>query len=1107
MQISANTFGQRVTLNKKNAALESVLKEIRLQSGYNFIYNANLIEKAETVTIRIADATVEEALAEILKEGNLTFEIKDKTIILDIRQTSLWDRIVDHFIAIDVSGTIVNEIGQPLSGATVRVKSTGEKTTTDKKGYFFLKDQQDDAILVISYIGYVTQEVNVRQDMTIKMEVADKSLSEVVINKGYYSETQELATGNAVTINAQDIEKQPVINPLLAIQGRVAGLQITQTSGITNGPQNVLIRGRSSINSLIGNDPLYVVDGVPYQSRLLNDAGGNNGGNGTINNTPQGSPLNYINPNDIASITVLKDADASAIYGSRGGNGVILITTKKGRPGEMTLGANFTHGIMPAPKPLELLNTQQYLDMRREAFKNDGLSVPDISNSPTDPNYDVNGTWSQTSYTDWQKELIGNSAYYTNLNLSLSGGSEQFQYALRSNYNRQGNLYPGDFDDKRGSLSFYMTTFSKNKKFSIDFIGNLLRDNNQNAQNDLTAQTLRAPNAPASFKADGTLDYGTAPYYTNANNPYAYTLRTYGNKTDNITISLKPSYKIVKGMTATANIGYTDLTNDIKIAQPTASYSPSYVAAVGAASLYTLLTTYNKQRTWIAEPQLSYTFKLNDFKFDALAGTSFQQSLNDGHTYIGRSFISDVVIGNIANASIFAVLDNGTSQYNYNAVYGRFNANLEDKYILNLTGRRDGSSRFGPGHQFGNFYSAAGAWLFFKEAIIEKAFPFLSFGKLRASYGTSGNDNIGNYAYYDLYRSTGENLYQGMIGFAPSNLANPNVGWEKNAKLEFAMDLGFFKDRIFATAAYYRNLSSNQLLSYTIPDFTGFSSIPNYNFPALVQNYGLEFTFDTRNIESKSFQWSSSFNISFNRNKLLKFDGIENTSYSTLYAVGEPIIGRVASWVYAGIDPQTGLYTALKNDGTVGSDVSSSVNLVSEYQVKINNMVAKYFGGFSNTLKYKKLQLDVFLQFVKQTGRLSLAAEVPGFFARSLSEQVAYTPSNIPVEFLDRWQKPGDQSKYQRFTQSSQGRRAYNAWSQSDATFVDASFIRGKNVMLSYQLPAALQDKLKLKNVVINLSGQNLFTITPYKGRDPETQSYTILPPQKVFVLGLQANL
>ena len=1107
MQVSAASFAQKLTLKKNNITLEQFFKEIRKQTGYAVIYTAATIKDGKSVDANYTNTPIEEVLSNSLTNQNLVYELDGKNIIITRRASSFLDNLVRAFASIDIRGRIVDAQGTSLRGATVSVKGTVKRTQSDSEGNFYLASVDEKAIIVVSYIGYEQVELSGKSEMgIIRMKPVAGELQEVIVNKGYYTETQKLATGNTVTVTAKDIEKQPVLNPMLALQGRVAGLQITQTSGVINGPLNIQIRGRSSLNDLVGNNPLFVIDGIPFQSTLLMDPLGNNGGNGVFASSPQGNPLNYINPNDISSISVLKDADATAIYGSRGGNGVILITTKKGQTGKMSLGLNINQGFTQAPKTLELMSTQQYLDMRREAFKNDGLPVPDIATSPNDPNYDVNGTWSQTANTNWQKELIGQFAAYTNINLSLSGGTELVQYGIRGTFNRQGNLSPGDFDDKRGGLNFNITTHSKDKKLTIDFSGSFLRDNNLNSQIDVTGNTLRAPNAPDSFKPDGTLNFG-GPNSDNGNNPYANLARTYSNKTDNVVLSLKPTYKIANGLVFTANIGLTNLNSNIKIKQPVSSYSPLYLSLIPASTIPALINTINEQKTWIVEPQLSYEVKIKDIKLSALAGTTFQKSASEGHYFIGTNFVSDAVIGNLANAGQVGVGDGGSYQYKYNAVYSRLNANLSDKYILNFTARRDGSSRFGPDKQFGNFYSAAAAWIFSSEKWIENAFDFISLGKLRASYGSSGNDNIGNYAYYDLYQSRGANTYQGLTGFYPRSLANPDVAWEKNAKLEFAIDLGIFKDRVIATAAYYRNRSSNQLLNYSIPTFTGFTGVPNYNFPATVQNSGLEVTLSTRNITAGNFEWTSTLNSSFNRNKLLKFDNLENSNYASILEIGQPVNGRGYAWVYKGIDPTTGLHTALKKDGTVGSNAGNYVNLSSEYQITAINTLPKYFGGLNNSFRYKNLQLDVFLEFVKQVGRVSLTDFAPGYFSTDLYDQISTSQSNVPVEFLDRWQKPGDQAKYQRFTQSFEGIRAYSTWAQSDASYVDASFIRAKNVTLSYQLPSAFKNKLKVKNASVNLSAQNVFTITPYKGRDPESQSYSTLPPLKVFVLGIQVNL
>ncbi|TCD28715.1 SusC/RagA family TonB-linked outer membrane protein [Pedobacter psychrodurus] len=1102
LHVSAASLAQKVTLNQKNTYLEKIFRDIHNQTGYDFLYDKVLLEAKKPVSLSITEMPLEEALAKFLDPQGLTFTIDDRTIFIKERKKTLLTRLTDALQSIDIRGRVLDENGIALPGASVRIIGTNRSVVSDGQGNFVLSDVDVDAYLEISYVGYKTIKIMATPNLTVRLNTIAKELDELVVNKGYYTESQRLATGNSIRITAKDIEKQPVTNPLLALQGRVPGLQITQVSGVANSPVNVIIRGRSSLNQAVSNNPLYVIDGIPYQSVLLLDVLGNNGGSGVNAASPQGNPLNYINPNDIASIDVLKDADATAIYGSRGGNGVILITTKKGTPGKLSFSANLSQGLMQAPQPLELMNTQQYLQMRREAFKNDGLAVPSILTTPNDANFDVNGTWDTERYTDWQKELIGGSASYTNLNMSVSGGSESIQYGIRGTFNRQGALYPGGFDNKKAALNFNVTAYSSNRKLKLDFSANLLNDYNLNAQSDLTRYTLRVPNAPKSFNDDGTLNFGGTAS-DNDSNPYAYMLRTYNNKTNNTIISLRPSYKIAKGLTASANLGYTDLIADIKTLLPSASYSPLYLSLAPPTNH---VATKNRQKTWIVEPQLSYDYRINKLSLSALLGTSFQESDNQGNYVAGSNYVSDQLIGNIANAGTITIADGGSFQYNYNAVYARFNANLAEKYVLNLTGRRDGSSKFGPGNQFGNFYSVGAAWIFSSENFVRNNLTFLTLGKLRASYGVTGNDGIANYAFYDLYtRRT--NTYQGLTGFVPSGLANPDVSWEKNAKLEFGLDLNFLKDRIGFSGSYYRNTSSNQLLSYRLPAITGFSAINNYNFPATVENSGWEAILNTQNLILRNFRWSSSFNISINRNKLIKFENLATSSYASSLEIGQPVTGRQLAWISTGIDPMTGLYTVLKKDGGSGSTAGDFVSLTNPtYESRWMNTLPKFFGGFNNTFQYKNFQLDVLLQFVKQTGRLSIVQNLPGLFSSDVGSSSSAV-SNVPVQFLDRWQKPGDQAKYQRFSQSTAGRQAYSSWISSDAVYVDASYIRLKNISLSYQLPARLKERLKLKNSSINVSGQNLFTITPYQGRDPETQELSTLPPLRVIVLGLQFTL
>ncbi|MEJ0080934.1 MAG: hypothetical protein WDM78_08305 [Puia sp.] len=431
-------------------------------------------------------------------------------------------------------------------------------------------------------------------------------------------------------------------------------------------------------------------------------------------------------------------------------------------------------------------------------------------------------------------------------------------------------------------------------------------------------------------------------------------------------------------------------------------------------------------------------------------------------------------------------------KYKYEAVFGRINYNWEDKYLINLTGRRDGSSRFGSGKQFGNFGAIGAAWIFSNENFIQKNFDFLSFGKIRGSYGTTGNDGIPDYQYLDLYSVT-YTPYGGIHGLSPTNLANPSLVWEIDKKLEGGLELGFLKDRIFITANYFRNRSGNQLVVTPVSFVTGFNSIQE-NLPALVQNSGTEWTLKTINVKSKNFNWSSSINLTIARNKLISFPNLANSTYSNTLVIGQPI-NILKLYHSLGVNDTTGIYQFASSQGAPTytpdpiKDVTSFVN-----------RTPKYYGGFQNSLRYKRITLDFFFQFVKQIGQNLLGAyySLPG------------GESNMPVAFLNRWQKPGDKAIYQQFSQTfSYASPVYQALQyahRSDFAYSDASYIRLKNIAISWQLPDEFRNKLGLQNARIYLQAQNLFTITHYQGIDPESQGLG-LPPLRVVTAGIQITL
>jgi len=859
LQVSAKVHSQTVSYSAREVPLEEVFPVIKAQTGYVVFCNANTLQGIKPVTITANNLALEDFLKELLKGLPLEYTIKKKTIIISPGVVGVnTNNEAATPPPADIHGRIIDSLGNALADASVTVKGSKRGTGTDEKGNFELKGISDNATLVISFTGFESQEykLNGKNGVTIMLGRSNNVLDNVQVI-AYGQTTQRISVSNATTVNAADIEKQPIDNPLLALEGRVPGLFVAQSSGLAGSGVTVQIQGQNSIQN--GNNPFYVIDGVPYTPQLLTNLGGILGSSGNSVGGG-GSPLSYINPSDIESISILKDADATAIYGSRAANGAILITTKKGKVGEMRVDFNIQQGIGQVTRKLDMMNTPQYLQMRHEGLNNDGIT-PSMANG----DYDLL-LWDTTRNTDWQKALIGRIAQYSNFNATVSGGNSSTQYLIGGTYHRQTAVFPGNYADTKGSLHFNINTVSTNQKFRLQLSGNYLIDNNRLPGTDLTnAAITLAADAPPLYNPDGSLNWepngsGASTFTTN---PMAYTLQSYLNKSNNFISNSIISYHLLPGLEIRSNFGYTNLQQNEISTQPLSFYPPEDRIYNQRTAEY----SNNNINSWIIEPQASYKQIFGMGKLDLLIGSTIEQNNNNGQILSGTGYNSDLSLANIASASIITAAST-VSVYKYNALFGRLSYNWNDKYLIDLSARRDGSSRFGPSNQFHDFAAVGIGWVFSKEKFINDNLPFISFGKLRASYGTTGNDQIGDYQFLSQYNNVGAGVpYEGALGLIPAGLPNPYLQWELTRKAEGGLDIGLIKDRILLNATYFQNRSSNQLLGYNLPVITGFSSI-SANLPATVQNTGVELTLSTINMKTQNFTWSTHANLTIPRNKL-----------------------------------------------------------------------------------------------------------------------------------------------------------------------------------------------------------------------------------------------
>ncbi|MCR8556964.1 TonB-dependent receptor [Mucilaginibacter sp. BJC16-A38] len=1083
VQVSAAGFAQKVTYTQKNATLEQLIKEIRVQTGYNVIVSADNSRNIQPMDVNFKNTPLTDVLDRILKDQPLSYEIKDKLVIIKEKEASLLDKLKNALTPnappADVTGRVTNKAGEPLSGATVTIKRTKTGVVTDANGRFSLKGLDQNDILVFSFIGYKTLEVKIGTQTVFNetLEEATNALDQVVV-QAYGETSQRLNTGDIGVIRAATIEKQPVMNPLLTLEGQVPGLDIVQQSGYASAPVKVEIRGRANIGNSL-SDPLYVIDGVPLTINDVNGSGAvSRGFNQTKNPGPANgqSPLFSINPADIESISVLKDAVATSIYGSRGAQGVILITTKKGQAGKTKFDASVEDGIEEVSKFYPLLNTQQYLAVRREAYKNDGLT-PQPGDAP-----DLL-LWDPNKNTNWEKTLYGKYASDTKAQLALSGGDAQTTFRISAGYEHSNSITTVSGADQRASASFDLTHKSVNQRFSVELQSQYTYSLSDLVQ--LPGSITFPPNTPPIYDSQGHLNYaGWAP--VSYLYPFGTLLRSYSATTNFLNGKLSLNFQPFHGFNIKADFGYNYAQANQKNSTPIASQDPS------ANPLGQSFFGYNNVKNWIIEPQITYDAAIGKGKLSALAGASLQSSFTDAVSMNGLGYTNDALLSTITDAATVVASDDNVL-YKFAAIFGRINYSWEDKYIIDLSARRDGSSKFGPGNRFGNFAAVGAAWIFTEEAWVKNNVSLLSFGKLRASYGSTGGDgSVSNYEYLSRYSASGFPPYGGVVPLQPTQLANPNYHWQVNDKLEIALELGFLKDRITLSADYYRDRTDNQLVQYPLPSSAGFNQVIA-NLPALVQNSGWEFSLQTKVIDAADFKWSFNFNIGFNHNKLLAFPNLAQSSYAGQYFIGQPLnILRLLH--FTGVDPLTGQYTYQdkNNDGTITNYLNYKAPNDDRY---IYNLTPPFFGGFGTNANYKNISISLFFNFKKQVG--------PNLNAQGYGAGQFF--SNQPIYVVGReWQKPGDVTDVARYTTGSANSDSY--LHSSDAGYTDASFIRLKNLQVSYDLPTTLVKKLGMRRCSVFFRGQNLFVITPYKGVDPETQDYNGLPPTKAFTGGLSFN-
>jgi TonB-linked SusC/RagA family outer membrane protein len=944
-----------------------------------------------------------------------------------------------------VTGTITDKIdGLPVIGATVLVQGTSVGTATDLNGKYSILAEPG-STLVFRFVGMKSQSVVVGDlnVIDVTLELDDVGLDEVVV-VGYGSAIKRELTGAITKVETKGIAEVPVASFESAIQGKTSGVFIEQASGKLGETVKMRIRGSSSVSA--NNQPLYVVDGVPITTENLSNSG----------NQPT-SPLADLAMTDVESIQILKDASAAAIYGSRASNGVVIIQTKRGKAGATKFDVQYTTGISEPSHLVEWLNADQYKELINESMdyvldENGWLwGEPDFTKEAAWEYY-VSPLWNDGYDTDWQKEAFQKGSL-NRINVSGSGGTEKTRYYAGLAYDdTKGILLGNNMNKMSARLNLDQQATDK---FSFGMQMNVIRTQMERVQNDNAFATplqlvAQSPLTPVIDPETGELNTETVYY----NSLISLRDETNDQTSFRSLANIYAAYNIVKDLTFKSEFGTDiyDLREKNFWGRKTITGGP----AGEAQNRSVRVINYN----W--ENYLTYIKTLGVHHINLVGGMSYQQSNSIGSDIIGKGFPTDdfTNIDNAAEVTSFGGWEEATSYLSY---FARANYKINEKYFFTLSGRVDGSSRFGVDNRFGFFPAGSAGWIITQEDFMAGIRDVLSYLKVRASYGITGNSGIPDFAHLALY--SGVN-YAGRTGLEVTQLQSRELGWENTAQLDLGLDFGFFNNRLTGEFDWYQKKTTDLLLYRTLPATSGFEGV--WSNVGELENKGVEFALHSNNLAGK-FIWTTDFNLAFNKNTIININGPEITPNSINYVIEGQPIGVFKIVKYAGVDPDNG--DALYYISADSDETTNNYNLA-EPQI-CGSPNPEFTGGFNNYFEFAGFDLNVLISFVYgneiyKGGGVYQSANGDWF-------------DNQTVDQMDRWQNPGD------ITDVPQARLGDgNGTKVSSRYLSDGSYVRFRNINLGYALPKSLTSRLKMTSVRVYLGVQNLYTLTKYNGWDPE---------------------
>ena len=1124
--LAGETYGQQlletpVTLQLHNATLGEALDKIARQTRVQFVFVGTQPRQRKTMSIRVESQPLEKVLGKLLAPYGLFYQVVENRIVIRTLKEDAPEekagasppeetghnpaeisRMPEAFLREDsravestqpervrITGRVSDEKNEPLPGVSILVKGTQQGTITDSDGRFTIEVPDENAVLVFSFVGYVSKEIAVANKTTVdvSLEVDQKSLEEVVV-VGYGTQKRELVTGAISSVSAKELKNMPTGQIGQQLQGRLPGVRINQSTGMPGEGISFRIRGQASIGA--GNAPLVVIDGFPSSTGLES-----------------------INPGDIESISVLKDAASTSLYGSRAANGVILVTTKQGKSGETEVEFSAWRGVQNVPqrgRP-NVMNAREFAQYKNEWYSDQGLEVPDRYKNPSQ--------YGPNDGTDWFAVLLNPNAPTQNYQLSISNGSDKVSTSITAGYNRQDGVLLNTYAERFTARANNLFRVSPRLTFGLNIASSFR--NSQNLATDGTWSIISA-----AYIMDPTLDYknedGSLPVgYSSPGmfpNPNWYRVLTERQNPlvrKNFIVNGFGEFEIIKGLKyklkADADIG----DSKSRYWSPSTAQGGMFTAPpTPAAGSYSTSNYTN----WQVENTLNYVKSVNgSHNFEALLGYSAQKVQSESSSITGTEFPDDEISW-ITAASVRRG-DASITDFSVLSAFGRLNYDYKNKYLVSVAVRRDGSSRFGDNKKYGTFPSVSAGWIVSGENFMKKFENVLSFLKVRASYGEVGNYNIGNYTHQSTIGNANYAFNDVLVaGKAISNLGNPLLTWEKTVQGDIGVDIGLYNDRIFFTYDYYRKRTNGLLYSVDIPLASGFGSIQS-NIGEF-EFWGHEMGLATRNLTG-SLKWTTNLTFSLDRNLVRKL-GTEDTPIGGYQenvdfvrtAVGHPI-GQFYGYVYEGVfmnQAELDKGPQIRNFGgsTVGSarlkDLSGPNGtpdgfIDAEYdKTFIGNPNPKFSFGISNQLSYRNFDLDVHM-----VGRVGGDL----FMGELLWTENLDGVFNVRPEAAQRWRSPenpgaGDLPK----TNSNPLHRFNNS-----RHIFDGSYLSVRNITLGYRFKIPSNDVIKGARLYLNM--QNALMFTKYPGMNPEAsenglnglnegRDFAHYPVPRIFTVGAE---